>query len=325
MRLKIVSLVLLIGIGFSLYAQDIKSRSEFFREFYGTYLKPLDIKVDMPEDTSAVTADLKPLILQYEQRHSVDIPAEDEAGFKSSEDVNNWIKKYLEAQPAEKLPAEQAAEAERPSGKVKKERKSWKVKLYGSFGPVEPGGINDSSQFNGNLFGSGAFTQFREMNTFEAGFAFHPYGWNDNEKRSHKSWGLSLDYARFDHPNDTDTSFAFRWGVNLNFQQDLTGRKKVRPIAGLYFMESLHYGQHSFQKANEVAIDSTLRAWNHHYVGIELAQGTYFSIFDIKFYQRVSYSFDRYGYNPLAEYNALPFMRKLYFEAGLRLSVALKF
>lgn len=324
MRLKTVSLVLLIGIGTALFAQDAKSRSEFFKEFYGTYLKPLDIEVDMPEDTSALAADLKPLILQYEKRHSIDIPAEDEAAFKTAEDVNNWVRKYLEAQPAEQPFVEEAAEAKTPSGKTKKERRSWKVKLYGSFGPVEPGGINDSSQFNGNLFGSGAFTQFRQMNTFEAGLAFHPYGFNGKDKRSHKSWGLSFDYARFDHPKDTDTSFASRWGLNLNFQQDLTGRKKVRPVAGIYFMESLHWGLHSFQKKNYPNIDNTLQFWNHHYAGIGLAQGIYFSIFDLKFYQRVSYSFDKYGYSPTAVYEALPFMKKLYFETGLRLSVALK-
>ena len=65
MRFKIVSLFLIAGIGLTLSAQDIKSRSEFFKEFYGTYLKPLDIEVDVSADTVSGTAvDLGSVIKQ---------------------------------------------------------------------------------------------------------------------------------------------------------------------------------------------------------------------------------------------------------------------
>jgi hypothetical protein len=323
MRLKIVSLVLLLGISFGLCAQDVKSRSDFFKEFYGTYLKPLDIQVDISADTlGETTPDLKPLILQYENLYDFDIPASDEAAFKSREDVTAWVTRYLDAQPAEIPQVSKAKKAAAP-----KDKHSWRLKLYGSYGAVETGGVTGGvtggGHFDGNLFGTAAFKRFNEMYTWEAGFAFHPYGWNGKAGRSHRSWGLSYDFAQFSHIGadtvyvgyESDTT-ATRWGISLNFQQDLTGRNRARPKVGFYLMESLRFGVHSYQ-----FIDPVLRDINHLSYGIGLAQGIYFYIFDLKFYQNVAYSPDIIRLLPAG----YPLLRSLDLEFGLRLGIALKF
>lgn len=324
MRFKIVSLFLIAGIGLTLSAQDIKSRSEFFKEFYGTYLKPLDIEVDVSADTVSGTAvDLGSVIKQYERNYNIDIPPADEAGFKTPEDVTAWVKRYQDAQTAETPAPVKAVKAATPA----KKRPSWRMKLYGSFGTVETGGVTGGvtggGHFDGNLFGAAAFQRFKEMYTWEAGFAFHPYGWNGKAGRSHRSWGLSYDFAQFSHigadsvyvGHENDTT-ATRWGISLNFQQDLTGRKKDRPKVGFYLMESLRFGVHSYQY-----VDPVLRDNNHLSFGIGLAQGMYFYIFDLKFYQNVAYSPDIIRLLP-SDY---PLLRSLDMEVGLRLGVALKF
>lgn len=323
MRFKIVSLLLIAGIGLTLSAQDIKSRSEFFKEFYGTYLKPLDIEVDVPIDTvSGTVTDLKPVIIQYESRYNIDIPPADEANFKTPEDVAAWVKRYLDAQLAEPTAPLKTAKAA-----PDKRRHSWRLKLYGSYGAVETGGVTGGvtggGYFDGNLFGVAAFQRFNEMYTWEAGLAFHPYGWNGKAGRSHRSWGLSYDFAQFSHigadsvyvGHENDTT-ATRWGISLNFQQDLTGRNKARPKVGFYLMESLRFGVHSYQY-----VDPILRDNNHLSFGIGLAQGIYFYIFDLKFYQNVAYSPDIIRLLP-SDY---PLLRSLDLEVGLRLGIALKF
>mgnify|MGYP001255402950 CR=1 FL=1 len=326
MRFKILFAVIFPFLCYSLFAQTAKTRAEFFKEFYGTYLNSTDIEVTQ-EETPVAPVDLSAVIKQLEARYNIDIPASEEAKFKTVEEVAQYVNAYLQTQsdkiepPATVKPVKQVKPA-----RQKIESGSWKFKLYGSYGAVETGGVTGgvtgNSGFNGNLVNP-TLTQFSDMFTWEAGFALHPYGFNGKPEKSRSSWGLSYDYARFDHigvdtvyaGHENDT-LASRFGISLNFQQDLTGKNKARPKVGIYIMESVRLGVHTFG-----FIDPVLRDVNHLSYGIGLAQGIYFYIFDLKFYQNVAYSPDIMTLLPV-DY---PILRALDLEFGLRLGIALKF
>ncbi len=296
-----------------IFAQESQSREEFFREFYGTFINSSDIEISTKEEAE-VTPDLTETIKQLEERYDIDIPESEKENFKTAEDVAEYVNRILQQRSG----TEKRAAAEEAA--AKKQKHSWKMKLYGAFGAPEPaglpGGTVDSSGFNGNLVNP-LLKEFNEMYTWEAGIAFHPYGWNGRERKSHRSWGFAFDYARFDHGSDNDSTFASRLGISMNFQQDLTGRNKARPKAGLYLMESLRVGVHSFEN-----IDAVLKHNNHLSYGVGLAQGIYFYIFDLKFYQHAAYGPDLV--NNAVDY-PVTFLESLYFEFGLNLGIALKF
>ncbi|MCK4812810.1 MAG: hypothetical protein KAT14_02605, partial [Candidatus Marinimicrobia bacterium] len=270
MRFKILFVILIPLLGLTLFAQETQSRSEFFKEFYGTYINSTDIDIDKEEKTIK-TIDLSEVIKQLENLYDVDIPASEEVKFKTAEDVAEYINLYLQTHADEKI--EPIKIPEKP-----KKSHSWKFKLYGSYGLVEPNGVTGDLGWDGNLFGGQAFNLFGDMYTWEAGFAVHPYGWNGKQNKSAKSWGFSYDYSSFNHwgadttwaayPNDTT---ATRWGINMNFQQDLTGRKKARPKVGFYLMESIRLGIHSYGHN-----DPDLWGNNHLSYGLGFAQGIYF-------------------------------------------------
>jgi hypothetical protein len=300
------------------FAQENKSRSEFFKEFYGTYIRSSDIGIGTKEKEEAPEADLSGVIQQLESRYDIDIPASEEKKFKTAEDVAEYVNRYLQRQSGT---AEETREAAAPAEKRKKH--SWKMKLYGYYGAPEPVGVTGNEGFDGNLFGTQAFKNFNEMSTWEAGFAFHPYGWNGRDPKSGNSWGFSFDHATFSQwgPDSTfsgfesDTANASRYAICLNFQQDITGRKKARPKVGFYFMESFRFGVHNFRHTN-----ADLWGNNHLSYGLGLAQGMYFYIFDLKFYQTLAFSPDILNVRP-----DLSLINSLDAEIGLRLGVALKF
>ncbi|MEA2076504.1 MAG: hypothetical protein U9O95_00610 [Candidatus Marinimicrobia bacterium] len=323
MRLKILTAIISILFCISLFAQ--KSRTEFFKEFYGTYLNSTDIEI-IKDDKVVPTVDLSDVIKQLELRYNIDIPAEEEIKFKSVEEVAEYVNLYLQKQTSKtestvKPTDKPEVESVKPPVKVKKNY-SWKYKLYGSYGSVEPVGVTGNLGWDGNLFGGTAFNLFGNMYTWETGLMVHKYGWTGKRSQSPNSFGISFDYASFDHwgtdttwaayPNDTT---ATRYAISLVFQQDLTGKDKVRPKMGFYLQESIRVGVHSYGH-----YDTDLWGNNHLSYGLGFAQGFYFLIFDLKFYQTIAYSPDIMAVRP-----DLSIIRALDMEIGLRLGVALKF
>ncbi|MBW6457927.1 MAG: hypothetical protein K0B52_02075, partial [FCB group bacterium] len=128
MRCKIFCLMVMTFIFASVFAQE-KSRSEFFREFYGTFLKSTDIEIPQHEVTIA-TKDLEEVIKQMEERYNIVIPPEDKAKFRTLEDVAEYINRYLMSQ---------VPDPDRQPGKKKPQ--TWKFKIYGSYGIMEPEGV----------------------------------------------------------------------------------------------------------------------------------------------------------------------------------------
>lgn len=327
MRLKILTAIISLLLCVSSFAQNPKSRAEFFKEFYGTYLNSTDIEIIKTENKVIPTVDLSDVIKQLESRYNIDIPADEEVKFKTVEEVAEYVNLYLQNQVKKEEPIvdsvkEPVVKPVKPQKKEKKPAYSWKYKLYGSYGLVEPVGVTGQLGWNGNLGGYGSFILFSNMYTWEAGFDIHPYAWNGKKSMSPNSFGFSFDYSSFDHisrvpdypsPVLSDTT-ATRYGINFNLQQNLTGRKKDRPKMGFYLQESIRFGVHSYG-----FYDSDLYGINHLSYGLGLAQGIYFLIFDLKFYQTISYSPDILGVTNL------PILQSLDSEIGLRLGIALKF
>lgn len=321
MRLKILTVIMSLLLCVSVFAQNTKSRADFFKEFYGTFINSSEL--DIPKYEKVIPpVDLSNVIKQLESRYNIDIPASEEAKFKTVEEVAEYVNLYLQNQVKKEEPV--VGPVKDPAGQLNKEEKpaSWKIKLYGSYGLVEPVGVTGELGWNGNLGGYGAFVLFSNMYTWEAGFDIHPYAWNGKKSMSPNSFGFSFDYSSFDHigrvpdhpsPVLSDTT-ATRYGINFNLQQNLTGRKKDRPKMGFYFQESLRFGVHSYG-----SYDADLYDVNHLSYGLGLAQGIYFLIFDLKFYQTISYSPDIIGITNL------PILQSLDSEIGLRLGIALKF
>ncbi len=325
MRLKITTAIILVLLCFSLFGQSTKSRAEFFKEFYGTLINSSGLEIPKYEKV-APTVDLSDVIKQLESRYNIDIPAEEEAKFKTVEEVAEYVNLYLQKQTEE---IEPTVEPEKVSVidpvkplKNNKESYSWKYKLYGSYGLVEPVGVTGNEGWDGNLFGGTALNLFGNMYSWETGLMVHKYGWTGKRPQSTNSFGISFDYASFDHwgtdttwtayPNDTT---ATRYAISLVFQQDLTGKDKARPKIGFYLQESIRVGVHSYGH-----YDTSLWGNNHLSYGLGLAQGFYFLIFDLKFYQTIAYSPDIMSIRP-----DLSIMNSFDIELGLRLGIALKF
>jgi len=300
----------------SVSAQE-KSRSEFFREFYGTFLKSTDIEIPQHEVTIG-TKDLEDVIKQMEERYNIVIPAEDKAKFRTLEDVAEYINRYITSQ---------TADLDRET--TKRKPQPWKFKLYGSYGIMEPEGVTGTQGWYGNLGKikrNEGLNLFGNTYTWEAGFALQPYGWHGKPGRSGNSFGVSYDYSAYDQWSSKDTTYtgndttAFRYGISLNFQHDLTGRRKDRPRVGLYLVESLRFGVHTYGFTGRYSVAGNgLWDKNHLSVGVGLAQGIYFYIFDLKLYQNVAYNWDIVRIRP-----DLPILRTLDVEVGLRLGIALK-
>ncbi|MDZ7797013.1 MAG: hypothetical protein U5N56_08200 [Candidatus Marinimicrobia bacterium] len=245
---------------------------------------------------------------------------------KDTADVAEKAIEKPEVEPLKKDTADVAEKAtEKPEVKTLKEdikSYSWKFKLYGSYGMVEPLGVTGQLGWNGNLGGFGATALFDNMYTWEVGLMLHPYGFTGREAQCPNSFGISIDYASFDHVGAVDTTIsnfnandttATRYAISFVLQQNLTGRKEARPKLAIYFEESLRVGIHSFG-----SIDGDLYGNNHISGGIGLAQGINFLIFDLKFYETLAYSPD------IARITGLSFFESLDFEVGLRLGIALK-
>ncbi len=318
MRFKILCAVIFLTLFTFIFAQESKSRAEFFKEFYGTFISSSDIEIGTEEEAAA---DLAEVIKKLEERYNIDIPESEKENFKTAEDVTEYVNRHLGQQAEIK---EEKAVAERSPEKGEKPH-SWLFKLHGSYGIVEPEGVTGKQGWYGNLGKikrDEGLDLFGDAGTWEIGFALHPYGWNGKEGKSGNSWGLTFDHAKFDQwgPDsvfagfENDTTNASRYAVSLNFQQDLTGRKKTRPKAGIYFMESLRLGVHSYRHTN-----ANLWGNNHLSYGIGLAQGIYFYIFDLKFYQNLAFSPDIMKVRP-----DLSLLNALDMEIGLRLGIALK-
>ncbi|MCF7832259.1 MAG: acyl carrier protein [Candidatus Marinimicrobia bacterium] len=320
MRLKILTAIISLLLCVSSFAQNSKSRAEFFKEFYGTYLNSTDIEVVKTENKVIPTVDLSDVISQLESRYNIDIPAEEEAKFTTVEEVAEYVNLYLQNQVNNEEPV--VNPVKEPVNKPNKAY-SWKYKLYGSYGLVEPLGVTGQpGGWNGNLGGAGSSILFDNMYTWEAGIMLHPYGWTGKSSQSPNSFGVSFDFASFDYIGTPDTSLinfnandttATRYAINLVFQQNLTGRKKARPKFSIYFEESIRLGVHSFG-----FINSNLYWNNHISYGIGLAQGINFLIFDLKFYEALAYSPD------IMRVTSLSILQSLDFELGLRLGIALK-
>ncbi len=326
MRLKIITVIIFLLFCVSSFAQNAKSREEFFKEFYGTYLNSTDIEIIKTENNVVPTADLNSVIKQLESRYNIDIPAEEEAKFKTVEDVAEYVNLYLQKQnKKDELIVQSAIESKiKPVKSEKKQKKiySWKYKLYGSYGMVEPLGVTGQLGWNGNLGGYGSLELFSNMYTWEAGLMLHPYGWNGKKSKSPNSFGISFDYASFDHVGVVDTTIpnfdvndttATRYAISLVFQQNIIGRNKARPKFSIYFEESIRFGAHSYG-----FIDGDLYWNNHLSYGFGLAQGINFLIFDLKFYEALAYSPD------IIRVTNLPILQSLDFELGLRLGIVLK-
>jgi len=322
MRLKILTLMVSLLLCVSSFAQNSKSRAEFFKEFYGTFINSSELDIPKYEKV-APTVDLSDVIKQLESRYNIDIPASEEAKFKTVEEVAEYVNLYLQDQnKKDEQLVQPVGEPVKPLKKDKKKTYSWKYKLYGSYGMVEPIGATGQLGWNGNLAGVGALVLFDNMYTWEAGFMLHPYGWNGKQSKSPNSFGISFDYASFDYIETPDTNLvsfnandttATRFAISLVFQQNLTGRKKARPKFYIYFEESLRFGVHSYG-----FIDGDLYWNNHLSYGIGLAQGINFLIFDLKFYEILAISPD------IMAVTGLPILQTLNFEVGLRLGIALK-
>ena len=255
MRLKILTLMVSLLLCVSSFAQNSKSRAEFFKEFYGTFINSSELDIPKYEKV-APTVDLSDVIKQLESRYNIDIPASEEAKFKTVEEVAEYVNLYLQDQnKKDEQLVQPVGEPVKPLKKDKKKTYSWKYKLYGSYGMVEPIGATGQLGWNGNLAGVGALVLFDNMYTWEAGFMLHPYGWNGKQSKSPNSFGISFDYASFDYIETPDTNLvsfnandttATRFAISLVFQQNLTGRNKARPKFSIYFQESLRFGVHSY-------------------------------------------------------------------------------
>ncbi|MEA3391900.1 MAG: hypothetical protein U9Q91_02850 [Candidatus Marinimicrobia bacterium] len=328
MRLKILTAIMSFLLCVSAFAQNTKSRAEFFKEFYGTFINSSELDIPKYEKVTP-TVNLSDVIKQLESRYNIDIPASEEAKFKTVEEVAEYVNLYLQQQSKNEESIVQSVKESgiKPVKRVKPSKKdkksySWKYKLYGSYGLVEPLGVTGQLGWNGNLGGAGSSILFDNMYTWEAGIMLHPYGWTGKQSKSPNSFGVSYDFASFDYIGTPDTSLtgfnandttATRYAISLVFQQNIIGRNKARPKFSIYFEESIRFGVHSYG-----FIDSDLYWNNHLSYGLGLAQGINFLIFDLKFYQLVAYSPD------IMRVTGLPILQSIDLELGLRLGIALK-
>ena len=319
MRSKILTITFALLLCASLFGQ--KTRAEFFKEFYGTLINSSGIEIPKYEPATP-SVDLSDVIEQLESRYNIDIPAEEEAKFKTVEEVAEYVNEYLQQQATDIQPEDETPD--KPiSQKPNKKSYSWKYKFYGSYGLTEPLGVTGNLGWNGNLGGAGAFDMSSNMYTWEAGLMLHPYGWTGKESQRPNSFGFSFDYASFDFAGTPDTSMsnynandttATRYAISFVLHQNLIGKNKARPKFTLYIEESIRLGIHSYG-----FITSDLYDMNHISLGIGLAQGISFLIFDLKLYEVVAYSPD------IIRTTGLSIINSLDYEIGLRLGIALKF
>ncbi len=325
MRSKIISIMLAILLAFGLFAEDKKSRKDFFKEFYGTYFKASGI--ELPQDkVESGEIGLEDVIKQLEARYGIDIPLEDELKFKTVEEVAEYVNKMVKENGDLSVPEEIMATIEAPedtSTNVRK-RETWAINLYSSYGLVEPMGLTGDHGWDGNVSGYQAFNVLENMFTFDAGVMFHPYALTKKEKHIPNSLGLAFDYASFNHwgahsafPVDTT---ATRWGLSFVLQQDITGRKNPWADAGIYLQESIKVSFHDFGY-----YDDFIQGNNYLSIGLGLTEGFYVSIFDIKLYQTIAYSPALHAAYP--SLSVLDFSYQggiLDYEIGLRVGVAIK-
>lgn len=321
MRSKILTITFALLLCASLFGQ--KTRAEFFKEFYGTLINSSGIEIPKYEPATP-SVDLSDVIEQLESRYNIDIPAEEEAKFKTVEEVAEYVNEYLQQQATD-IQTEDEPEVK---PQKKKEKYSWSTKFYGSYGINEPDGLTGNSGWYGNL---GKYNRDEGLNLFgntyswDVGIMWHQYGWTGKPKQSPNSFGFQFDYSAYDHwgadsvfTGFEDDTVATRWAISMVFQQDLTGRKKARPKIGFYIQESIRVGVHSYGHFDTDLWDVNDK--NYTSIGLGLAEGFYFLIFDFKFYQNVAYSpAITKAYSELSLFDALDY------EIGLRLGIALKF
>lgn len=324
MRLKTTSILVSVLLALSLFAQDKTPRKDFFKEFYGTYFKSSGIEIPQEQIDSGELG-LKDIIEQLETRYNINIPAEEEAKFKTVEEVVEYVNKLLKESDDTSFSEE--TEAKQVVPKVfspTEDINTWVVKVFASYGLVEPAGLTGDQGWDGNIFGGEAFNLLDNMYTHDIGIMFHPFAINKKIAQIPNSYGLAFDYASFKHwgPHSATPldSTASRWGISLILQQDLTGRNKAWPESGLYIQESIKVSVHDYGYH-----DDYLQGNGYVSFGLGLTQGVYLSIFDIKFYQTVAYSPGLHADYPALKFFDFSFQKGILdFEIGIRLGVALR-
>ncbi|MFA6617694.1 MAG: hypothetical protein WCT23_01315 [Candidatus Neomarinimicrobiota bacterium] len=324
MRLKTTSVILSVLLALGLFAQEKAPRKDFFKSFYGTYFSSSGIEIPQDQIESGDLG-LKDVIKQLEARYNIDIPAEEEAKFNTVEDVVEYVNKVIKESEAPSIPKEgetsfKASDTFSPTGKVN----TWVVKVFASYGLVEPAGLTGDQGWDGNLFGVEAFNVLDNMYTNDIGVMFHPFAISKKASHIPYSLGLAFDYASFNHwgptsaaPRDTTAS---RWGISLIFQQDLTGRKKTWSESGIYIQESIKVSVHDYGY-----YDDYLQGDGYVSFGLGLTQGAYVSIFDIKFYQTVAYSPGLHADYPALKLFDFSYQKGILdFEMGIRVGIALR-
>lgn len=326
MRSRIFMAIVLLLLAFSLGAQEKKSKSEFFKEFYGTYFNSSGIEI--PQEAIDVSnLGLQEVILQLEERYDIDIPAEEEAKFNTVEEVAEYVNQFLQNNGSVEtvnLSENLESSTEKEIIEPKRKRETWTVNIFGSYGLVEPIGLTGDQGWDGNIFGAEAFNVLENMFTFDAGLMFHPYAITKKEQHKPNSLGLAFDYASFNHwgahsafPRDTT---ATRWGISVLFQQDLTGRNKSWPESGIYIQESVKVSVHDFG-----FYDDFIQGNGYLSYGLGLTEGLYLSIFDIKLYQTIAYSPALHQAYPSLSILGTAFGTGIIdFEIGLRIGVTIK-
>jgi len=321
---------MLVLLCFSLFGQNTKSRAEFFKEFYGTLINNGGLEIPEYKPEEAPTVDLKDVIKQLESRYNIDIPAEEEAKFKTVEEVAEYVNLFLQQQAQEVEPVvDKPVPADKPIidpvKPVKKKKKySWTTKYYGAFGVNEPlgvqGGSDGTTRWNGNFLGWGAFDLKSNMLTWEAGMYFHPYGRSGRIAQRPNSFGFVYSFSSFDYlgthadslvgysANDTT---ATHWSISFVMRQNILGKNVDRPKFTMYMEESVRLGSYSYKNVNADIHGDKLFS-----IGIGLAQGIEFLIFDLKLYELLDY---------IPNVPSTGIMDKIALEVGLRLGIALKF
>ena len=341
MRSKLTTAIILVLLFISLFGQSTKSRAEFFKEFYGTLINSSGLEIPKYEKEVAPTVDLGDVIKQLESRYNIDIPAEEEAKFKTVEEVAEYVNLYLQQQSEQVKPengsiVEPAVKPVKPP-KEKKKRYSWKTKYFASYGSLEPGLLVGESVvhhgWNGNL-ADGFSNLFDNSYSWDAGIMWHQYGWTGKPDHSPNSFGFAYEQSNYNYwPQETSTYFsppdsgeispldttANRWSICMIIQQDITGRKKARPKAGLYLQEKIRVNVHNYGNYDSVI------SGKHISYGLGLVEGLYFLVFDLKFYQNIAYSPSLYTHLNTSIPGGVGLLSAFNYEIGLRLGISLKF
>ena len=272
MRSKLITALLIVLLSFSLFGQNTKSRSEFFKEFYSTLINNSGLEIPEYEPEELPTVDLSDVIKQLESRYNIDIPAEEETKFKTVEEVAEYVNLYLQQQ-SQKVEQEITPDVDKPQPEkvpdvepikpVKKKKYSWTTKYYGSYGVNDPfgaqGGSDGTLRWNGNFLGYGAFDLKSNMLTWEAGIYFHPYGRSGKIAQRPNSFGFIYDYSAFDYIGthaDTlsgysaDDTTASHWAISFVMQQNIVGRNVDRPKFSIYMEESIRLGSYTYNYVN---------------------------------------------------------------------------